>query len=123
MFPTDETLAQLKVLDALAEAIGGVFPVVESDLQPTSRACKLAALAALSVLNAHELGQTGTPPGAADTPRAPRVGATGHTPRHVAHKKSPKATAPAACEYCGKKFLARGLKKHVRTCPQRPNAA
>jgi len=48
---------------------------------------------------------------------------TGHTPRHVAHKKSPKATAPAACEYCGKKFLARGLKKHVRTCPQRPNAA
>ena len=43
-------------------------------------------------------------------------------PRHGAKKKSPKAAASAKCEYCGKKFLARGLKKHERTCPQRPAA-
>jgi hypothetical protein len=43
-------------------------------------------------------------------------------PRHVTKKKSPKAAASATCEYCGKKFLARGLKKHERTCPQRPAA-
>jgi len=43
-------------------------------------------------------------------------------PRHGAKKKSPKAAASAACQYCGKKFLARGLKKHERTCPQRPAA-
>jgi hypothetical protein len=42
-------------------------------------------------------------------------------PRPPAKKKSPKA-ASATCEYCGKKFLARGLKKHERTCPQRPAA-
>jgi hypothetical protein len=42
-------------------------------------------------------------------------------PRHVTKKKSPKA-ASATCEYCGKKFLARGLKKHERTCRQRPAA-
>jgi hypothetical protein len=110
MFLSDDTLNELKVLDALAEAIGGVFPITESELQPTSRACKLAALAALSVLNAHELGQE-----VADGPAPARPARNGRKPKVTAAKSG-------ACDYCGRKFLARGLKRHMKSCPKRPDA-
>ena len=43
-------------------------------------------------------------------------------PARKTRKSKAKAAKSGACDYCGKKFLARGLKRHMKSCPQRPDA-
>ena len=128
---TPEQRAELDALDELAEAIAKVFPTADLDLQPTPRACILAAQAALAVLQAHELGQTVTPGGL-----PPRARANGHKPgpkAKTAGTPGVKALAgtgrprkpgeQVACPDCGKMLLPSSLWAHKKKMHPAPAAA
>ncbi|HLE29865.1 MAG TPA: hypothetical protein VI793_17195 [Anaerolineales bacterium] len=111
---TEDQHKQLAAVSEIAEALRHV-DLDQVDLQPTSRAYELAASAALSVLLAHELGQTVSLDVGARL--APAHRSNGHSPKArrsgQLHKKVGSGTHQ--CLYCPMKFTKIGnIARHIK---------